>query len=396
MVTRVIRLDPKYSISKAAYAYDIIACDSTPIHISKLIANVKTGVDNNLIQYLSTVSDNTERLTSLVPVCSTPRSVEIHPTRRCNQSCLYCANTSTNSVSELHFSKWLEVINELVMLHATQLTISGGEPLLYPGILDILSLLQKSPIAVSILTNGLLIPSLLENFDFVPSIKFSISLDSTCCSTHDFYRGKDTCSKAKKAIAFLSDRGARFAISMTVSSLNIDDIGYVYDFAQNNNAEGLRLGLIENMGSAKYAEICPSSLGYQDLSYQVRKVIQELDKDFIIFAEDELSKEPNVDDLIFCSAGTSRLVIAPDGSVFPCVLCFSDENFLVGNVLNETINDMWMGNKWGLTRTGIEMSRLEVCLRCSSVTTCAIKNCRLGAVLNGNLYGVPASCKVSP
>jgi radical SAM protein with 4Fe4S-binding SPASM domain len=42
-----------------------------------------------------------------------------------------------------------------------------------------------------------------------------------------------------------------------------------------------------------------------------------------------------------CPAGTTKLGIMPDGSVYPCNLFFGKKEFLLGNVLSDPFQDIW-------------------------------------------------------
>jgi radical SAM protein with 4Fe4S-binding SPASM domain len=52
-------------------------------------------------------------------------------------------------------------------------------------------------------------------------------------------------------------------------------------------------------------------------------------------------------DNVRCPAGTTKLGILPDGSVYPCNLFFNREEFLLGNIVTDDFERIW--NSRGLT-----------------------------------------------
>jgi radical SAM protein with 4Fe4S-binding SPASM domain len=75
-----------------------------------------------------------------------------------------------------------------------------------------------------------------------------------------------------------------------------------------------------------------------------------------------------------CPAGTAKLGIMPDGSVYPCNLFFGKKEFLLGNVKNDPFQDIWQHQALAYFRS-------------PAVNTCPQKACRHHAQCHG---GCPA------
>lgn len=75
-----------------------------------------------------------------------------------------------------------------------------------------------------------------------------------------------------------------------------------------------------------------------------------------------------------CPAGTTKLGIMPDGSVYPCNLFFGKKEFLLGNVLSDSFQDIWHHQSLSYFRSLAE-------------NPCAQKACRYHAQCHG---GCPA------
>lgn len=98
-----------------------------------------------------------------------PRTVSIALTNRCNLDCYYCYAPKNNSALPIQFVK--DVAVKLDELGTLELTFGGGEPFIYPEIIDLIQWLwQNTKLGINITTNGLLL-----NSDIINSIKEKVS-----------------------------------------------------------------------------------------------------------------------------------------------------------------------------------------------------------------------------
>jgi MoaA/NifB/PqqE/SkfB family radical SAM enzyme len=87
-----------------------------------------------------------------------PIVAHIIPIRRCNLSCAYC--NEYDKVSEpVPTDEMLRRIDKLAELGTTAITISGGEPLLHPGLDEIIRRIRSHGILATLITNGYLLTS---------------------------------------------------------------------------------------------------------------------------------------------------------------------------------------------------------------------------------------------
>lgn len=90
-----------------------------------------------------------------------PERVYIPITNRCNLSCRYCWFHSPGNPTHQHppldmpFKKFQEIVRDCIDLKVDSLYISGeGEPTLHPQFGEMMSFLEKLPIAATLFTNG--------------------------------------------------------------------------------------------------------------------------------------------------------------------------------------------------------------------------------------------------
>src|SRR5438128_2708113 len=85
-------------------------------------------------------------------------ALQIHPSRRCNLRCLHCYSDSGPAVSEqLDIDLLREVVADAASLGYAVMSVSGGEPLLYPSLGDLLRAAHAAGMATTVTTNGMLL-----------------------------------------------------------------------------------------------------------------------------------------------------------------------------------------------------------------------------------------------
>lgn len=166
------------------------------------------------------------------------KHVNIELTRTCNQRCFYCSNPDRDRV-ELDYTEWLRIIKDT---NATSVHLTGGEPLLYKDLINLINELHSLDINISILTNGS-VPKLLKNnkgvFQKLKTIQ--VSLDSVNSDTHDRRRGfSGAHDKALDTILFCRDTTIETHVSMVVDYSTVSGIDEMVVFCKEN---GLKLVL---------------------------------------------------------------------------------------------------------------------------------------------------------
>lgn len=108
-------------------------------------------------------------------VSPAPRTLSLAITNRCNLNCHYCYAPKNSYSLPAEFIK--SIATKFDKLGTLELSIGGGEPFLYPGLVDlILWLWGNTGLGINITTNGLLINEKIVSkiAGNVSSIRFSI------------------------------------------------------------------------------------------------------------------------------------------------------------------------------------------------------------------------------
>jgi MoaA/NifB/PqqE/SkfB family radical SAM enzyme len=107
-----------------------------------------------------------------------PVMAHIIPMRRCNLSCGYCNEYDTTS-QPVPLDLVLHRIDLLGRLGTSAITISGGEPLLHPGLDAIVSRIREAGAFATLITNGyLLSPERIQALNGAGLDRLQISIDN--------------------------------------------------------------------------------------------------------------------------------------------------------------------------------------------------------------------------
>lgn len=102
--------------------------------------------------------------------------VNLHITNTCNCSCRHCFAHFGES-KPLSVDDWKRVVDNCISeTKVTEFNIAGGEPLLYPALIDLVQYIRDKGIDVSIITNGILMTTewVKKNASLFKTIGFSI------------------------------------------------------------------------------------------------------------------------------------------------------------------------------------------------------------------------------
>ena len=83
---------------------------------------------------------------------------QVHPLQRCNLACLHCySDSSPSATAALEWPALECAVRAAASWGYRVLSVSGGEPLLYPRLEQLLDLGHRLGMATSVVTNGLLV-----------------------------------------------------------------------------------------------------------------------------------------------------------------------------------------------------------------------------------------------
>lgn len=177
--------------------------------------------------------------------------VQLHPTRRCNLRCLHCYSQSGPEVTATTPLPMLRgLIEDAVDLGYGVVGVSGGEPLLYPDLAELLLAAKDLGCRTTVTTNGMLLTDrrLAELAGLVDVL--AISLDGTPPS-HDRMRGNPRAfSTLDRRMASVSASGIPFGFISTLTMENVAELEFVVEYAVSHGASLVQVHPLELVGAA--------------------------------------------------------------------------------------------------------------------------------------------------
>lgn len=282
-----------------------------------------------------------------------PIYIRIKPTNYCNHKCYYCSYADNalglrdlvNRQDQISREKMLEIISDVKDMGVKAVTLSGGgEPLVYPYIVETMQKILDAGIDLSIITNGQLLND--ERAEVLTQAKWvRISFDSSNAETYAKVRQisltafDEVCNNIHK-FAEIKSNNCELGINFVI---NHENAGQVYDMAK----------MVKELGvnHIKYtARVTKDLFEYHEPFKQ--KVIEQIHR-----AKDELENdnfrvinkyESDFDSvLVFrrcydkCYVNKIFTVIAADSKVYFCHDKAYVREGVVGDLANQSFKELW-------------------------------------------------------
>lgn len=178
----------------------------------------------------------------------------IELTSLCNLNCPYCYNDSGLKRSSLQYDLLVNRIDELIENYNCTVSLSGGEPLLYERMDDLLLFLKSKQIMTSIATNGTLVDQRFVDFVTKNNILLShvqISMDGSTNVIDSHSRGHNHFQQALSAIHLLNDNGVKVNVNFVITKHNYLDIENMIQFAINVGVSRINFSFLNMIGRAE-------------------------------------------------------------------------------------------------------------------------------------------------
>lgn len=310
----------------------------------------------------------------------------INCTSNCNLSCSYCyfnAKASKKSSDILlnkqekekfiNFLKVLKKQNKYLKIYLT-----GGEPLLYPQLMEMISIIKSLDIYLGLVSNSTLLSTeILHKFKELNLNEIRISLDSVIKKEHDLTRDKsfDIVIDKLKTLDF-SD--ILVTISSTITKINENSINQLLSFVKDKKY-GINFSIMLPVGrGVENQNLLPN---YQTLQSKINKSLRKHG-----FPLDDYN---NVKPINSCGFANKSLALSLNGNLYPCNM-LSNSKYLLGNIFNEKVVEILKNsNKFSKS---FNPNNLDKCKDCGLIKICG-GGCRAAAYQTTNdLFAQSPEC----
>lgn len=335
-----------------------------------------------------------------------PEYISFTVTNSCNLRCRMCGqwsedgyihNRVKNPGSQMELTDWKRLADEVAAYKIRFILIRGGEPFLFPGIIELVEHIHSKGIFVSIDTNGTVMSKYVADLVRIGNLHITFSVDGPE-EIHDNVRGvKGSFQKTKENIALLheleknNDHKISKSICFTISQYSYKGLGAMPDIARSMGIASMNIVpyyYFSNETGKKYeAELkehfdCPafswkgfhhdqSGIDFDIFRDELQKYHTTLREvynfPYMPLSEDEY-KVWFTDQLtpvgsLTCMNVEKLIDIQPNGEANFCV-DFPDYSF--GNVKESSIKEIWNSPQAERFREYRRQNPLAICYRCGA------------------------------
>ncbi|MBN2004025.1 MAG: radical SAM protein [Anaerolineae bacterium] len=335
-----------------------------------------------------------------------PRFISFTITNVCNLRCRMCGQWSEegyiyNGIKSPHpqmeLADWKRLVDEVAAYDVASILIRGGEPFLFPDLIELLDHIHSKGIYISIDTNGTQLEKYAADLVRIGDMHITFSVDGPE-EIHDQVRGvRGTYQKLKANIALLhelekdKERKISKSICFTISPYSYRGLGEMPDVVRSMAIGSINIVpyyYFPTEVGKKYEEEleenfnCPafswkgfhhddSGIDFNVFKDEYRKYLAGLDEvydfPYMPLTEDDyrlwFGDATTPVGSLTCMNVEKLIDIQPNGDANFCV-DFPD--YCIGNVKEASIEALWNGSRASRFRSYRRERPLAICYRCGA------------------------------
>lgn len=315
-----------------------------------------------------------------------PIAIEIHPTAMCNHRCIHCSYKERNeSRATLSKSVMNKLVDSIINMRIRAVYFSGGgEPTLYPELTDYINKLYANGIECSIITNG----SCFEQMGLIPIADklnyIAVSVPGIDSEVFRTITGTDNLDKVldlpKKIKQVHGEKSPIIGSRIVLTNKNYTQVDKFLEIIRERGFDYALFKIVRDyedngQGLNKSEEEC------------LQKIIKEftdLDNNFTnIHSIFNYKALPDFKNKCWVNQYGMLANVSTDGKVYPNIVEIDNEDYCIGNLYEENLEDMWNGSHHNEVK---RISNLKW-------TSGACRNCRAmsyNAIINTFMEKMPA------
>ncbi|MGB2896839.1 MAG: SynChlorMet cassette radical SAM/SPASM protein ScmF [Anaerolineales bacterium] len=321
-------------------------------------------------------------------------------TEGCNLACRHCwlapkYDPKGSQYPTLDITLFETAIVEAKPLGLERVKLTGGEPLLHPRFLELLAIVRREELGLTLETNGMLCtPEVAAEIARIPQRFVSISIDGADAATHEWVRGvKGSFERAQQAVRNLVAVGIRPQIIMTLLRENFDQLAAIVRLAEELGAASVKFNVLQPTARGENIHTAGANLGVEEIlemNQFVQVELQPLTQIKLHYdvpmAFIPLSRLAEPDGAGRCSIRTILGVIH-SGHYALCGIGEHLSEMVFGQVGADTLDQLWHGNEvLTMLRTGLPDKLEGICAKCLMRHTCLGQCIALNVYRTGSLW----------
>ncbi len=284
----------------------------------------------------------------------------IELTQTCNLKCKHCYNFDRNSSSQPNFQNLpyetaKAAVDGLFELGALSLALTGGEPLLYPQLKELVQYAMEKHFHIRIKSNATLLTQELAHNLFSWGVKeFDISLYGINEQQYLDFTGKRGFQKTIQGITFLKEAGIVVNLGIILHRKNVDSLT---EFIELSNQLQLPYQISDEITDRYDKTQASESLG----------ITQEQYMNLLKGPHKEFFNHTNKDHALMCGCAKTVIGIGHQGNVYPCI----GSPILAGNINTNSLVDIWKESPVFNRIRNFKEEDFKECQKCELIESCS-------------------------
>lgn len=351
-----------------------VACKFVDVDAECICADLEDFLtslkQNNLILWEETIKKlNYPSLTYL----------HVELTTQCNERCIHCylPNALKQKERKWDIDELFNLIDDFVVQGGQDITLSGGDPFMHEGFMEIVRYCHLKKLNIHIFSNLLkMSDEVINELKQLNVVEVQASVYSLKPAIHDkITRVRDSLQHTLTAIQHLLNAHIPVAIACPIMRDNYKEIAPLVRFAKRNGITLRTNSLIlpQCDGNDEFAKAHTLTI---DERREVLEDIMNEDADYAI--ANVLQLNDKVEQLQtnatcfmcnrVCSVGSFQVCVDPEGYVFPCP---DWKTFKLGNVKEQSLSNIWRNSEsLKLLRQINQEKNFHKCLGCDAINYC--------------------------
>jgi radical SAM protein with 4Fe4S-binding SPASM domain len=262
-------------------------------------------------------------------------SLEIEFSRKCNFKCAYCYVPGKSAGrDEMTRDEIRDVIIQAQELGARKIIVLGGEPMIYPGIFEMLEFIGERGLEAEMFTNGYNVSAQNAKRLFELDVNVGLKMNSLHKEIQDRLTGvPGSYEIIQSALANLTSSGYPserpfLAVSTVICRQNISEMTQLWQWLRERKILPY-LEMITPQGNAADNQwLCPEPGEVQELFYELARIDREK------YGQTWDPQPPIVGNA--CLRHSFSCLVSADGNVMPCV----GVPIAIGNIRDDNLESI--------------------------------------------------------
>lgn len=333
--------------------------------------------------------------------------IKIELTDHCPLDCLHCSSNSTaDGKIFLNVDKVKEVIKEAEQIGLKKVVFTGGEPLLYPSICELILFCSDRNIETTLYSTGINslnfdnnIDNVLEELKKVGLNRIIFTLVSSKEGEHEnITRTTGSFDKTLNAIIKSTNNNLKTELHFVPLLQNFRSLENLVDFALELGITRISILRFVSQGRAVIIDGISTLTKKEYIIF--RNILKGINKKYPELIR--LGSPFNfllLRDIVKCNAGINQIIVNPKGYIFPCdafkniypkSLGIDDE---YNSIIDHSVIEIWKNSKYlNYIRSIITKDKTGSCIHCKYLKDCGSGCLAQKIIRNNSFMGKDPDC----